>query len=214
MIAIADDGARVQLTTARGTHQARRVVLAIPPALAPAIAWSPALPAPMRRFATAARPGGVVKCVVGYARPFWREAGLSGEAYQRRGTVRAVVDLCEPDGGSPALLAFVVADEAARWGEREIAERRAAVIDELTALFGAPAAEPTGMIEHDWTRAPWSQGCVASLPPGALSGGAAWRAAHGRVHVAGTESARAWPGHMEGAIEAGERAAAEVLAAS
>ena len=41
----------------------------------------------------------------------------------------------------------------------------------------------------------------------------AWRAPLGRVHVAGTESAASWPGHMEGALDAGERAAAEVLAA-
>jgi monoamine oxidase len=33
------------------------------------------------------------------------------------------------------------------------------------------------------------------------------------VHVAGTESASEWPGYMEGAVEAGERAAREVLAA-
>jgi monoamine oxidase len=40
-----------------------------------------------------------------------------------------------------------------------------------------------------------------------------WRGAHGRLHLAGTEAAVRWPGYMEGAIAAGERAAAEVIAA-
>jgi monoamine oxidase len=40
-----------------------------------------------------------------------------------------------------------------------------------------------------------------------------WRGAHGRLHLAGTEAAVRWPGYMEGAIEAGERAAADALAA-
>ena len=35
----------------------------------------------------------------------------------------------------------------------------------------------------------------------------------GRIHWAGTETATAWAGYMDGAIESGQRAAAEVLAA-
>ncbi|MEV1145059.1 FAD-dependent oxidoreductase, partial [Micromonospora sp. NPDC049799] len=33
----------------------------------------------------------------------------------------------------------------------------------------------------------------------------------GRVHWAGTETATRWAGYLDGAIEAGERAAAEIL---
>ncbi len=212
--AIVDDGADdVRVETPRAALTAARVVVALPPALAARLAWAPALPPAVHRLVAASRPGAVVKVIVGYATPFWREAGLSGELYQRRGVVRAAVDLCEPDGTSPALLAFVVAGEARAWGDRDVAERRAAVIDELAAAFGDAAAEPTGLVEHDWARAPWAAGCVAALGPGAGDVAAAWRAPLGRVHVAGTESAASWPGHMEGALDAGERAAAEVLAA-
>jgi len=41
--------------------------------------------------------------------------------------------------------------------------------------------------------------------------GATWRGEHDRIHLAGAEAAVRWPGYMEGAIEAGERAADEVL---
>jgi monoamine oxidase len=48
--------------------------------------------------------------------------------------------------------------------------------------------------------------------PGALSRyGPALRAPVGRVHWAGSETAREWFGYMEGALESGERAAREVI---
>ena len=81
----------------------------------------------------------------------------------------------------------------------------------LVEQFGAPAATPLDYREVDWSIDPWSTGCVAGLPPHVLSQGAALGTPHGRVHFAGTETAVRWPGYMEGAIEAGERAAAEIL---
>ena len=209
---LADDGARVTVTTIRGEHAAARAVLAIPPAQAAHLAIAPPWPAAAARLAAAMRPGRVVKVIAGYERAFWRDAGLSGEAYQPRGTVRAVVEATAP-GGPPALLAMIVAAEAARWRHRDPEERRADVAAELAALFGDEAGAPVAWAEHDWGADPWSGGCVAGTPPGALAAGAAWRAPHGRIHLAGTETATRWPGYLEGAIEAGERAAAEVLAA-
>jgi len=41
----------------------------------------------------------------------------------------------------------------------------------------------------------------------------ALRAPIGRQHWAGTETATEWSGYMDGALQSGERAAAEVLAA-
>jgi len=37
------------------------------------------------------------------------------------------------------------------------------------------------------------------------------RAPVGRIHWAGTETATVWNGYMEGAVQSGERAVAEVL---
>merc|ERR1712032_1313457 len=56
-------------------------------------------------------------------------------------------------------------------------------------------------------------GCyVASMPPLVLTKlGEALREPVGHLHFAGTETATKWIGYMDGAIEAGERAALEVL---
>jgi monoamine oxidase len=194
--------------TADARHQARDVVLALQPPLAVAIA--PTLPQPLRRLAASMHRGAVVKCFAAYRHAFWREAGFSGEAFCPRGTVRAVVDATTPEGAMPALLAFVVGPPAAAWQARPAADRRAEVLAALGALFGEPARAPEHYLEADWAADPWSAGCVASTPPGALTDGALWRGSAGRIHLAGSEAAVLWPGYMEGAIEAGERAAAAV----
>jgi monoamine oxidase len=116
-------------------------------------------------------------------------------------------------GEPPALLAFIVGTQAARWHERTPEDRKSEVLATLEGYFGADAARPLAYTEHDWAADPWSAGCVASTLPNVLARGAQWRDPHGPIHVAGTETAVHWPGYMDGAIEAGERAATEVLAA-
>ncbi len=186
-------------------YEARRAVLAIPPRLVDGIAIE--LPPEARHYIDHAFSGPVVKCFAAYEHAVWRERGLSGESYHAHGTVRATVEIA---GIPPALLGFVVGAEAARWPSRDPAERRADVLATFAQRTDQP---PLEYVEYDWGSDRWSAGCVPGLPPGALSAGARWREPHGRLHIAGTESATRWPGYMEGAIEAGERAASEVLAA-
>jgi monoamine oxidase len=152
-----------------------------------------------------------VKCVATYGRAFWRDDGRSGESYLKPGLVRATADATVD---VPALSLFVVADDAATWSRAPESQRRAQVLADLSRLFGDLAASPTDLAFHDWGADPWSGGCVAGLPPGARSAGAAWRGTHGRLHLAGTEAAEHWPGFMDGAIEAAERVAAMILASA
>ncbi|HEY5933969.1 MAG TPA: FAD-dependent oxidoreductase, partial [Kofleriaceae bacterium] len=192
------------------THHARHVVLALPPALAREIAVE--LSPHARLLADSSRPGPVVKVFAAYDRPFWRDDGSSGEAYFPQGTVRATVALADEHDQHHALLAFVVGPAAVAWKTQQAGHRRSEVLAILEATFGAPAARPVDYVAHDWGRDAWSRGCVAGFLPGVLSRGARWKDPIGRLHLAGTESATTWPGYMEGAIEAGERAAGEILA--
>jgi monoamine oxidase len=203
-----DGGEHVRIACAGGEYVARRAVLAIPPGLVGALAI--ALPADQRTYVDGVRAGPVVKCFAAYDRAFWREHGFSGEAFLPRGTVRAVVELA---GTPPVLLAFVVGPPAGRWAARDPADRRAEVLANLAAHFGDAAEQPLDYLEQDWAAERYSAGCVAATPPHVLVRGGRWREPIGRIHVAGTESAVRWPGYMDGAIEAGERAAAELLAA-
>lgn len=191
--------------TARAAHRAKHVVLAIPPPLVRNIAVD--LPPAARAYVNAAFSGRVVKCFAAYAKPTWRERGYSGESYHPRGAIRATVALA---GEPPVLLAFIVGTEAVRWATRDPEDRKREALAAFAPFCDEP---PLAYVEVDWGSDPWSAGCVPALPPRALSAGARWRECHGRLHIAGTESAVRWPGYMEGAIDAGERAASEVLAA-
>jgi monoamine oxidase len=206
-----DDGVVVHSTS--GTFRARHLVMAIPPPLAETIEFTPTLPEDRDRLHRTVTMGSVVKCIVAYERPFWRDQGFSGEAISDTGPVRAVFDDCSHDGRFAALLAFVLADEAKRFGRLSPEERRTAVVDHLGQLFGPEAKRATAYVDHDWSAETFSGGCyVGSMPPGAMAEvGRALRRPCGPIHFAGTETAKVWCGYFEGALEAGERAADEVV---
>ena len=91
--------------------------------------------------------------------------------------------------------------------------RQTKVLEEFARYFGKQAFEAVGYVEKDWATDPFSTGCITPLTPGILSeSGPALRERTGRIHWAGTETAEAWCGFMDGAVRSGERAAAEILA--
>ena len=162
--------------------------------------------------------GRTIKVMAFYERPTWRDRGLSGEAVCTSGPISCVFDASPLAGRPGCLLGFVVGRDAESWAEAPLEERRARALAVFEELLGVPASTAIDVVEHDWADEPWTGGCpVAHLPVGALTAigeaepGAAVAPA-GRVHWAGTESASHWQGYLEGALEAADRAAAEVLA--
>ncbi len=211
VLAIAQERDMVVARSERGEYRAPYLVVALAPNLAARIAITPPLPPDRRQIEEASRPGAVIKCFVTYARAFWRDLGLSGEAYTVTGRLRAVVDGCGDERA--ALIAFIVGEEAERLSGQTREVRRDLVVAELVELFGPAAADSTGYDDVDWLGEEWSSGALSVVGPGVLAPhGAALRAPVGRIHYAGTESAVEWPSHLEGAVEAGERAAAEIIA--
>ena len=119
-----------------------------------------------------------------------------------------------PPEGQPAVLAgFIAGERALRLGAMPALQRRQLVIDDLVAYWGPEAAKPLELVEQDWNKEPWSGGAFTSFViPGTWTGPARLVAAnHSRVIWAGSEASPRWPGYFEGAIEAGERAAATAL---
>ena len=175
---------------------------------------TPALPAGRAELHSGMPMGSVVKCIVAYERAFWREQGRSGEVVSDGEPIRVVFDDTSHDGRHPALLCFVLGDVARRFGPLPAAERQAQIVAHLVRLFGEAAASPRAYVDKDWVAEPWSGGCfVGVMGPGLMTrAGEALRRPVGRLHFAGTETAVRWCGYLDGAIESGERAAAEVLA--
>lgn len=209
---IRQDAGGVTAVTDRGEYRAPHLVLAIPPTLQSDIAFEPALPVARDRLGRSMPMGSVIKCLVAYERPFWREAGLSGMAVSHELPFSPVFDATPADESFGALVGFFDGAPALAWSDAALEDRRAAVLDSLAACFGPEARAPVDYVEKNWLAEPWSRGCyVGLMPPGVLTGlGTALRAPAGRIHFAGTETAAEYCGYIEGAIRSGERVAAEI----
>ena len=217
--AVHQNDSSVTIYTPKGTFTARRAILAMPPALLAKVDIRPDLSAARDLIHSDMRMGSVIKCIVSYARPFWRTAGYSGEAFSTSGLVRATFDDCSPDGEHAALVAFVVGDRAKELARINEDERRKLVLAELGRLHGPAAHRPTDYVDKNWLADEWSGGCYVGLmaPSFLTEAGSALRAPHGLVHFAGTETATHHMGYLEGALESAERVVREittVLAAS
>jgi monoamine oxidase len=195
--------------------RARRAIVAVPPTLAGRVAYDPPLPARRDQLTQRMPQGTVIKTMAVYERPFWREEGLSGQASSDVGPARVVFDNSPPDGSPGVLLGFLEGRLARQWGARPAAERREAVLAGHARLFGARAAQPQRFIERVWSEEEWTRGCYGCLMTtgGWTEYGSALRAPIGPLHWAGAETATVWNGYMDGAVQSGERAAAEALVA-
>jgi monoamine oxidase len=208
-------GSSVRAVSDHVTVTARRAIVAAPPAVIGFIRFDPILPAPRAQLLQRFPMGSVLKCIATYPRPFWRDAGLTGQATSDTGPVKITFDNT-PAGGSPGiLLGFIEGHEARVYTQKPPAERRAAVLKSFVDYFGPQAASPIEYFDKSWAEEQWTRGCyVGYTPPGVLLDyGPEIRRPFNRVHWAGTETATIWNGYMDGALRSGDRAAAEVLAA-
>jgi len=195
--------------------EARHVIVAIPPALAARIAFVRRLPKGKAALLKGFEGGAMAKVEAVYQRPFWRDAGLSGQGVADVGPANTTFDNSPPDGSLGVLLGFVGGSSYRRWVTLPADQRRAQVLASFAAFVGDEARSPTEYLERNWAEERWSRGCpVAHTPPGLLTRYGQWlRRPVGRVHFAGSETSDYWIGYMDGAVRAGQRAAREVIAA-
>jgi len=216
---IAVDGS-VTVAGPTATLSAERVVVALAPSQARRISFAPALPPSRLALHEQMRLGSVIKVNAVYERPFWRDDGWSGLVVDLDGPMGYGVDNSSPDVDAGVLVSFFAGAAARRFSDSTLGagaqrQRRRAFLERAVEWFGPDAAAPLHYVDRDWAGQPWVGGGYSGvMPPGAwLSCGPALRPAVGPVHWAGSETATAWTGYIEGALEAGERAADEVVAA-
>jgi monoamine oxidase len=205
---------RLTAISDHGAIHARRAIVALAPSLCQLVDFQPLLP-PLRSDLQQRVPmGALMKVEARYERPWWRELGLNGQVVSDVGPVKYGLDNTPPDGSPGLLMGFVGGDELRKLARLPFAARRQAVLDNFAFYYGSQALDAVDYFEMNWTRERWSRGCPVGVPPpGTLTQvGPALRDPVGRIHWAGTETSDYWNGYMDGAIRAGERAAAEVLA--
>jgi monoamine oxidase len=193
--------------------KAKAMILALPPSQVLKISFEPGLPVMKTQLMQRMPMGCVWKCYAIYDRPFWREKGLNGLVATDFGYTSLVFDNSPRDGEKGVLMGFVLADKARAFSTLGEEERKASILSSLTRFFGREASVPLMYTDHCWATEAWSGGCYTGImgPHTMTAFGPELRRPTGRIHWAGTETAEAWNGYIEGAIRSGERAAGEVL---
>lgn len=201
------------LVSGRGFRiHASRVVVTIPPPLSSKIEFVPELPSERKDALSRLTMGSVVKCILLYDRPFWREKGLSGEMWSGTGPLTGTYDTSVPGSKHGMLTGLAAGPHAVALAALMPEHRRQLILSSLLPHFGSQAGSPLEYRDQVWSDEPWTQGGY-SAHLGAADFTPAFCSRHepfGVLHWAGTETAASWPGYMEGAIESSERVVREV----
>jgi monoamine oxidase len=207
------DGVRVTAGTLE--VRARRAILAMAPAMAGRLRYTPALPVARDQLTQRTPMDWVITVHCVYPTRFWRDDDLSGQVTSDAGAVRVTADTSPLVGSPGVLVGFIAGAAARRLAAVTRAERRGAVLADFVRYFGPRAAVPLEYREYSWGEDAFTRGAAGGAwAPGLWTAyGHALRAPIGVLHWAGAETAASWHGTMEGALRAGARAAAEVLAA-
>lgn len=192
---------RVEVTTATGRrYSGRRIILAAPLNTLGDIEFTPGLPPGLALLVSQGHTGRCVKV--------WSKlAGLKHVfAMGWPGVVECTVvgTVSESDGERAIMASFGLAPDLA-------VDRPDLVQAGLDRLgLGATVEEVYG---HDWISDPFSKGTWLALRPGQPPTHGRLENRWGAIHLAGADFAGVWSGWVDGAIESGRTAAADVDAA-
>ncbi|EED31149.1 putative amine oxidase [flavin-containing] B [gamma proteobacterium NOR5-3] len=203
------DSDTVSVHSDSGVYRARRVILAISPALCNKVQFQPELPQ-ARRELQQGWPGyspGRKTCHV-YERPFWRDMGYNGWFFTIGGEVMWAYDNSPEDESIGVINAFIYPSMP---NDPDVLAPMLANM--YARAFGDEALRYTEFHDQDWGQEPWCPACVSPLTPGFLTSGLmpALRDPIGGLVWSGTETAEIWHTYMDGAVRSGHRAALEAL---
>ncbi|WFP64596.1 flavin monoamine oxidase family protein [Mesorhizobium sp. WSM4904] len=204
----------VRVVSARGVIEARKALIALPPATAAKLVFAPALPAELAKALGVWESGAVIKILVRYARPFWRERNLRGMVMWRDQPGLFACDASK-DLDHAALIVFIGGPLALRWHRLGDAALRAELTARLEQALGPEAADIVDFSSRDWTHDRWSGGAYSDLIVDVTARNAerAILAGAPPVYFSASELSPSFPGYVEGAIVAGRIAARKIQSA-
>ena len=145
---------------------ARRVIVAVPPGLAGAIEYSPALTVNRTQVTQRWPQGLVIKVSMVYGAPFWRDDGLNGTSYDHISVMGETADSSNPPEHSKAgiLTGFVYTDNARKVAPLAAEERKRILLEEVAKRFGPKALEPVNYHEFELDRSAMDARLLHRLP--------------------------------------------------
>jgi monoamine oxidase len=190
---------------------AEYLVCALPASTARGVLFEPSLPEPQHDAIAHLRYGAATRLLLQFDRRFWRSRGRPS-AFGSDLDTGAVWDGNEQQTGPSGILSFLAGGRASQALQEIVhTEGERGVVDRIGWL-GRPSrllASQTVVWDHD----PWARGGYAYFDPGFDPLWRAWLARPaGRIVFAGEHTSIKYQGYMNGAIETGLRAAAEISA--
>ena len=206
-----EQGRHVTLHAAHQAFSARRAIVTTPKTLAGRITYDPALPPAHDQVLQREPMGSVLKVNAIYPTPFWRAAGLNGQAISDTGPIRITYDNSPPDGRPGVLVGFMEGNDSRAFYGAAPAARRQAALESFARYFGPQALHPVGHFRHDAHVV--GDEDHSFNPPGVLTSlQDPLLEPAGSLYFASSDLSAQWPGYMDGAIRSGEQAASAVLA--
>ena len=194
---------------------AKKVVSTLPPRLFSArIQCQPSLPESFKRIAdeTHTWMGESIKVGLRFDQAFWEKAKSSATIFSSVGPIPEMYDHTDAEGAHPALKGFFNGS----YYSVSKAERLEMVLRQLEKYYGKKVKSYSSYEELVWqleafTYVPYQHHVL----PHQYNGHAVYQEVYmkGKLWIAGTETASAFPGYMEGAIRSA-RAVADQLHAS
>jgi monoamine oxidase len=214
--AIYDDRSSVRVAVEHASERtemrADYVVVAVPVTTLRAIEISPDLPIEQAKAFERLKYGRVTKSLLQFDRRFWKRNGRS-RAYGTDAPTGAIWDANEEQRGRAGILTLMAGGQASEDTQKILAQE--GVEGLVRALEWMKPGEARLLKYHQvtWEHDCWSQGGYSFFDPAFDPDWRPWLARpHGRLLFAGEHTSIKWQGYMNGAVESGLRAAAEVVA--
>ena len=186
-------------------------VLAVPATTLRRITFSPRLPGPQWEAIASLKYGAATRVLLQFERPFWRRVRRH-RAFGTTLPIGAVWDASEHQRGSSGMLMLLAGGRASGECRQILAREGPAGVVERLAWLGRPAPL-TAMWHTSWEDDPLAGGGYAVFSPDFDPILRDWlRRPAGRLAFAGEHTSASWEGFLNGAIESGRRAAAEISA--
>ena len=188
------------------------VILALPATLLRRMPITPALPAQQHDAIARLKYGRATRTLLQFSRRFWRAPGRP-RAFGSPLPFGAVYEGNEEQRGRAGILSLLAGGSASDATQSIVAKDGARGLAQALDWLGSRDAEITASRQIVWEQDPHARGGYAYFDPGFDPSLRAWLARpFGRLFFAGEHTSIKWQGYMNGAIESGRRAAAEVAA--
>ena len=188
-------------------------VLAVPATLLRRMPITPALPAQQHDAISRLQYGRATKSLLQFSSRFWRATGRP-RAFGSPLPVGAIWEANEEQPGRAGILSLLAGGGASDATQAIVAKHGVRGLTGALDWLGAEGSELKASRQVVWEHDPYARGGYAFFDPAFDPALRVWLARPaGRLFFAGEHTSLKWQGYMNGAVESGRRAAAEVAAA-